>query len=118
MFERRVMVKVEKKILWELSGRQSEQKAEIRSRYYGMPTPIIHFEKSRKDSNRKLNAEELQVGKKYLEELIGVFGISQNRIYAMGRTVEKQLGYMKEAYIRYPFYGEKNDCINGIFAIS
>ena len=111
------MVKVEKKILWELSGRQSEQKAEIRSRYYGMPTPIIHFEKSRKDSNRKLNAEELQVGKKYLEELIGVFGISQNRIYAMGRTVEKQLGYMKEADIRYPFYGEKNDCINGIFAI-
>ena len=52
-----------------------------------------------------------------MEELIGVFGISQNRIYAMGRTVEKQLGYMKEAYIRYPFYGEKNDCINGIFAI-
>lgn len=52
-----------------------------------------------------------------MEELIGIFGISQNRIYAMGRTVEKQLGYMKEAYIRYPSYGGKNDCINGIFAI-
>ena len=61
--------------------------------------PYHPFEKSGKDSNRKPNAAELQVGKKYLEELIDIFGIPQNRIYAVGRTAEKQLGYMKAAYI-------------------
>ena len=79
--------------------------------------PYHPFEKSGKDSNRKPNAAELQVGKKYLEELIDIFGIPQNRIYAVGRTAEKQLGYMKAAYIRHPSYGGKNDCMNGIFAI-
>ena len=79
--------------------------------------PYHPFGKSGKDSNRKPNAAELQVGKKYLEELIDIFGISQNRIYAVGRTAEKQLEYMKAAYIRHPSYGGKNDCMNGIFAI-
>ena len=79
--------------------------------------PYHPFEKSGKDSNRKPNAAELQVGKKYLEDLIDIFGIPQNRIYAVGRTAEKQLGYMKAAYIRHPSYGGKNDCMNGIFAI-
>ena len=79
--------------------------------------PYHPFEKSGKDSNRKPNAAELQVGKKYLEELIDIFGIPQNRIYAVGRTAEKQLRYMKAAYIRHPSYGGKNDCMNGIFAI-
>ena len=79
--------------------------------------PYHPFEKSGKDSNRKPNAAELQIGKKYLEELIDIFWIPQNRIYAVGRTAEKQLGYMNAAYIRHPSYGGKNDCINGIFAI-
>lgn len=79
--------------------------------------PYHPFEKSGKDSNRKPNAAELQIGKKYLEELIDIFGIPQNRIYAVGRTAEKQLGYIKAAYIRHPSYGGRNDCINGIFEI-
>lgn len=79
--------------------------------------PYHPFEKSGKNSNRKPNAAELQIGKKYLDELIDIFEIPQNRIYAVGRTAEKQLGYMKAAYIRHPSYGGKNDCINGILAI-
>ena len=69
--------------------------------------PYHLFEKSGKDSKRKPNAVELQVGKKYLEELIDILGIPQNCIYAIGRTAEKQLGYMKVAYIRHPSYGGK-----------
>ena len=69
--------------------------------------PYHSFGKSGKDSNRKPNAAELQIGKKYLEELIDIFGIPQNRIYAVRRTAEKQLGYMKAAYIRHPSYGGK-----------
>ena len=42
-----------------------------------------------------------------MEELIDIFEIPQNRIYAVGRTAEKQMGYIKVAYIRHPSYGGK-----------
>ena len=76
-----------------------------------MPISIIHLKRvGKKQSETKCS--KIAGQKKCLEELIGIFGIPQNCIYAVGRTAEKQLGYIKVAYIRHPSYGGKNDCMN------
>lgn len=69
-------------------------------------------------SNRKPNKEELLIGKSYLEELIDIFEVPRERIYAVGRVAQEQLGYKKdEGYIRHPSHGGKGACIEGILLI-
>lgn len=69
-------------------------------------------------SNRKPNKEELLIGKSYLEELIDIFEVPRERIYAVGRVAQEHLGYKKdEGYIRHPSYGGKGACIEGILLI-
>lgn len=41
-------------------------------------------------SNRKSNKAELLVGKSYLEELIDIFGMKRQNIYAVGRATQSQ----------------------------
>ena len=69
-------------------------------------------------SNRKPNKAELRVGKSYLEELIDIFEMEKQNIYAVGRVAQSQLGYLGAVkYIRHPSHGGKAECMNGILLI-
>ena len=65
-------------------------------------------------TNRTPNKKELEVGLKYLNEILKIFSIK--KIIALGRKPEskiKELGY-DYAYIRHPANGGKNKFVEGI----
>ena len=80
--------------------------------------PFHPFGEKGTSSNRKPNKAELLVGKSYLEELIDIFWMKKQNIYAVGRVAQSQLGYLGAVkYIRHPSYGGKAECMNGILLI-
>lgn len=80
--------------------------------------PFHPFKENKRSSNRKPNKTELIVGKSYLEELIDIFKIPKNDIYAVGRVAQSQLGYLGAVkYICHPSHGGKAECVNGILSI-
>ena len=80
--------------------------------------PFHPFKENKRLSNRKPNKTELIVGKSYLEELIDIFKIPKNDIYAVGRVAQSQLGYLGAVkYICHPSHGGKAECVNGILSI-
>lgn len=52
--------------------------------------PFHPFGEKGTSSNRKSNKAELLVGKSYLEELIDIFGMKRQNIYAVGRATQSQ----------------------------
>ena len=69
-----------------------------------------------KRANRTPNKSELEIGTKYLIELLGIFQI--DKIIALGRKPEskiKDLGY-NYVYVRHPANGGKNKFVSGIKA--
>ena len=80
--------------------------------------PFHPFKENKRSSNRKPNKNELVVGKSYLEELIDIFWMKKQNIYAVGRVAQSQLGYLGAVkYIRHPSYSGKAECMNGILLI-
>ena len=101
-------------VIWEAIRKKTDAPIPLLWNAY----PFHPFGDGRKESNRKPNKDELCIGKYYLEELIDIFDIPVNRIYAVGRVAQEQLGFRKdESYIRHPAYGGKIACIEGILSI-
>ena len=65
-------------------------------------------------TNRTPTKIELEEGKVFLDELIGIFNIK--KILALGRKPESQIGTigLPYCYIRHPANGGKNDFIKGL----
>jgi uracil-DNA glycosylase len=71
--------------------------------------PFHPYKKDNKDSNRKPNSKELEIGKSYLFELIELFDIK--RVIAVGNVADHILNKMEIAHtkVRHPSYGGKKD---------
>lgn len=76
--------------------------------------PYHPYKKGDEQSNRKPSATELAIGKKFLEEIIKLFGIES--IYAIGNTAYDTLSKMgfEVDKIRHPANGGKRDFVKGI----
>lgn len=74
------------------------------------------------NSNRSPTGRELEVGRKFLQELIGIFGIKNENIIAVGRAAEKSLtrfDFLKSASrsfkeVRHPSYGGQKEFCKGL----
>jgi uracil-DNA glycosylase len=78
--------------------------------------PFHPHSHSNKRSNRTPNSQELEIGKKYLKELLNIYAIE--KIIALGRKAElmiKDMGY-SYAYVRHPANGGKKEFVRGLKA--
>ena len=78
--------------------------------------PFHPYKVGNKNSNRKPNPYELNIGEYFLNELINIFSLKQNQIYAIGNTAAKTIKKINNQSlkfvnrIRHPSYGGKKDC--------
>ena len=71
--------------------------------------PFHPYKKDNANSNRKPTAKELEIGKNYLSELIGLFDIEM--VIAVGNVADDVLNRMEIEHtkVRHPSYGGKKD---------
>jgi len=71
--------------------------------------PFHPYKKDNANSNRKPTAKELEIGKSYLSELIGLFDIKM--VIAVGNVADDVLNRMEIEHtkVRHPSYGGKKD---------
>lgn len=78
----------------------------------------FHPYKDKTNSNRALNSHELKYGSEILQELINIFNIDKENIFAIGRKAEGIISsydsFDSVKYIRHPSNGGKNDFIQGM----
>lgn len=76
--------------------------------------PFHPYKMDNQQSNRIPNSRELETGKRFLEELVGLFDIG--KIAAVGNTAEATLAAMGIACckIRHPANGGKREFVEGI----
>lgn len=79
--------------------------------------PLHPYKKGKLKSNRKPNGKELDIGKKYICEIIKLFEIE--KVYAVGVQAfntlkniktDKFISERNKSYIRHPSYGGKEEC--------
>lgn len=75
--------------------------------------PFHPHEKGAEMSNRAPTSNEIDKGKKYIENLQDMFP-SIKHIYAVGKKAQKSLGLADVFYIHHPSHGGKNDFRTGI----
>ncbi len=78
----------------------------------------FHPYKDKTNSNRAPNSQELKYGSEILQELINIFKIDKENIFAIGKKAEGILSsyesFNSVKYIRHPSNGGKNDFIQGM----
>ena len=78
----------------------------------------FHPYKDKTNSNRAPNSQELKFGSEILRELISIFNIDKENIFAIGKKAEASLSsfdsFNNVKYIRHPSNGGKKDFIAGM----
>lgn len=73
--------------------------------------PYHPYKGNDKKTNRPPSADEIEIGRSFIDELKIIFDISEENVYAIGRKAQKALGFKEDYhYIRHPSYGGKEKC--------
>ena len=80
--------------------------------------PFHPYCNNKTNSNRTPNSQELEFGSEILKDLISIFRIDNENIFAIGKKAERILSsydsFDSVKYIRHPSNGGKNDFIEGM----